>query len=247
MDVAATGPAAAWESTPGRSAGWRCCCLCRLLPPPAAAAAAAGRARTLGRVGWAQHAPLAGLQRARARDLASLLKLARDAGHHAQGGDEGQPRQHLLVGVCVGGGWAAGWAGVCEGRERGSREPESMIQRASARKRESASNIQRSRDQGPEESQIKRAREPERETPAPSRSMQQPAAPPAPACTHLRDPLALHAEALDGPVARRDGVLHPKGQCVRADALGDVKLPRAVGLGQHRVRLAPQVAVQPAG
>lgn len=46
-------------------------------------------------VGGAQHAPLRGLQGARAADLPGLLKLGGDAGHHAQGRDEGEAREHL--------------------------------------------------------------------------------------------------------------------------------------------------------
>ena len=52
-------------------------------------------ALALGRVRRAQHAPLARLQRARAGNLARFFKLARDARHHAERADEGEPRQNL--------------------------------------------------------------------------------------------------------------------------------------------------------
>ena len=50
---------------------------------------------SLGRVRGAQHPPLGRLQGARPADLAGLLELGGDAGHHAQGGDEGEAGQHL--------------------------------------------------------------------------------------------------------------------------------------------------------
>ena len=46
-------------------------------------------------VRWAEHAPLAGLQRPRAGDLARFFELGVDFGHHAQCCHEGQPRKHL--------------------------------------------------------------------------------------------------------------------------------------------------------
>lgn len=67
-------------------------------------------------VGRAQHAPLGGLQRTRARHLARLLKLGGDARHHAHRADEGQAGQHLQGEVL--GGWDWGRVKV---RVRGGR------------------------------------------------------------------------------------------------------------------------------
>lgn len=52
----------------------------------------------LRRVRRAHHAPLAGVQGAGAGHLARLLELRGHARHHAQRGDERQPRQDLRVG-----------------------------------------------------------------------------------------------------------------------------------------------------
>jgi len=49
----------------------------------------------LGRIGGAEHTPLAGLERARARDLARLFELRHDARHHTECRNEREPRQHL--------------------------------------------------------------------------------------------------------------------------------------------------------
>jgi hypothetical protein len=46
-------------------------------------------------VGGAEHTPLRGLQRAGARDLARLLELGLDPGHHPKGADVGEPVQDL--------------------------------------------------------------------------------------------------------------------------------------------------------
>ncbi len=68
-----------------------------------------GRGLTLWRVGGAQHAPLRGLQRTGAADLARLLKLRGDAGHHAHRADERQAGQHLHG--RGGKGWHGRWPG----------------------------------------------------------------------------------------------------------------------------------------
>ena len=47
------------------------------------------------RVARTQHAPLTGLQRAGATDLARLLELGRDSGHHPESRDERKPAENM--------------------------------------------------------------------------------------------------------------------------------------------------------
>lgn len=81
--------AGGWESAVSRRAG----------QPTNSSVMVHCNPHTFGCVGGAQHAPLAGLQRARSRHLARLLKLAGDARHHAHRGDEGEAGQHLRLRV----------------------------------------------------------------------------------------------------------------------------------------------------
>jgi len=59
------------------------------------------------------------------------------------------------------------------------------------------------------------------------------------AAARLADALALHAEALDGPVAAADRGLHAQRDDLRPDVLGGVKVGRALGQVLLRLRGAP--------
>jgi len=65
------------------------------------------------------------------------------------------------------------------------------------------------------------------------------------AAPRLADALALHAEALDGPVAAADRALHAQRDDLRPDVLGGVKVGRALGQVLLRLRAAPAWAGAP--
>ncbi len=167
-------------------------------------------APTLRRVRGAEHAPLRGVQRPGARHLAGLLKLRAHAGHHAQRGDERQPRQHLRR-------WwgRAQRLALCH-----APIPGETVCQWHATKQVQCDLV------------CKQLLATAHCTPHAATAHHIIHCPyvTCSSSPHLRDSLALHAEALDGPVAAADGALQTVRDGVGADALGDVKLAGAVGL-----------------